>query len=164
MSEVVRKICLLGDFCVGKTSTVRQFVESRYDDKYLTTVGVKIDTKQMELDGGRGVKFVIWDIAGTDTAIPPFRSYLKGAAGYLMVVDGTRSETLDNALSLQQQLGDLLDGLPWVGLLNKADLKDEWALSEQQEAELAPRWRRSSAKTGENVEAAFHELAEALCP
>ncbi len=164
MSQQVRKICLLGDFCVGKTSTVRRFVESQYDDKYLTTVGVKIDTKLVSLDESRSLRFIIWDIAGTDTATPAFKSYLKGAAGYLLVVDGTRPETLDSALALQQQLGGLVQNLPWIGLLNKADLDEEWALSPQQEVELAPAWRRSSAKTGENVEQAFRDLALALWP
>lgn len=162
MSDLVRKICLLGDFCVGKTSTVRRFVESRYDDKYLSTVGVKIDTKQLTLASGRNIKFVIWDLAGTDTAAPAFRAYLKGMAGYLLVVDGTRPETLDNALGLQQQLAAQLDGLPWIGLLNKADLVAEWALPVEREEALGTVWRRSSAKTGGNVEQAFVELAQAL--
>lgn len=163
MNLHVRKICLLGDFGVGKTSTVRQFVESRYDEKYLTTVGVKIDTKvvhQPECD----IKLVIWDIAGTDKANASYRSYLKGMAGYLLVCDGTRPETLDRALSLQEQLQSDLGSLPWVGLLNKADLTAQWRIDPQRQASLAPQWCTTSAKTGDNVEAAFATLARALTP
>ena len=161
MSLQVRKICLLGDFSVGKTSTVRRFVESQYDDKYLTTVGVKIDTKTVDVDK-KSIKFVIWDIAGTDTATPTYKAYLKGIAGYLLVADGTRAETLDKALGLKAQLAAELDGLPWIGLLNKADLLDEWQISAAQQQQLGTRWRPTSAKTGDNVEAAFAELAQAL--
>lgn len=161
MNLHVRKVCLLGDFGVGKTSTVRQFVESRYDEKYLTTVGVKIDTKVVHRDE-RSVKFVIWDIAGTDKANASYKSYLKGMAGYLLVCDGTRPETLEAALSLQSQLADDLGDLPWIGLLNKADLESEWKISDARQKELGARWRPTSAKTGAHIEESFAELAEAL--
>ncbi len=165
MSGPVRKICLLGDFGVGKTSTVRRFVQGAYDDKYLTTVGVKIDTKAVELDADTSVKFVIWDIAGTDTATAAYKSYLRGAAGYLLVVDGTRPATLQAAQGLRAQLDELLDNAPWIGLLNKADLADQWALDDAQIAALEASgqvWLRSSALTGENVEEAFRQLAQRM--
>lgn len=161
MNLHVRKICLLGDFGVGKTSTVRQFVESRYDEKYLTTVGVKIDTKVVHLDD-RAAKLVIWDIAGTDKANANYKTYLKGMAGYLLVCDGTRPETVDAALSLRAQLAEELGELPWFGLLNKADLEAEWKITAERQQELGSRWRPTSAKTGDNVEQVFTDLAKAL--
>jgi len=161
MNLQVRKICLLGDFSVGKTSTVRQFVESRYDEKYLTTVGVKIDTKTIHFDD-RSIKLVIWDIAGTDQATPAYKSYLRGMAGYLLVADGTRPETLQATQGLQQQLQAELGDLPWVGLLNKADLVADWQISDTQREELGDQWQVTSAKTGENVEEAFSTLARNL--
>lgn len=158
----VRKICLLGDFGVGKTSTVRRFVDNAYDDKYLTTVGVKIDTKQVQTPSGAEEKLIVWDIAGGDSATPAFNSYLRGTAGYLLVVDGTRPDTLDAALGLREQLADKLGDIPWIGLLNKADLVDDWAIEEARIAELREAgqvWLPTSALSGENVEQAFIELA-----
>ncbi len=165
MTQQVSKICLLGDFSVGKTSTARRFVSNAYDDKYLTTVGVKIDTKVLTLEDGRSIKFVVWDIAGTDTATPIFNSYLRGAAAYLLVVDGTREETLDAALGLAEQLQSALGALPWVGLLNKADLVEQWAIDDARIQALSASgqtWLKTSALTGDNVEEAFAMLARQI--
>src|SRR4030095_6092425 len=90
---VQKKVCMLGTFAVGKTSLVRRFVESIYSDKYHTTVGVKIDKKVVPVDGEE-VMLMLWDIEGTESEHEMRMSYLRGAAGYLMVVDGTRQETL----------------------------------------------------------------------
>ncbi len=158
----VRKICLLGDFGVGKTSTVRRFVSNAYDDKYLTTVGVKIDTKEVQTPDGALEKLIIWDIAGSNSAPPAFNSYLRGTAGYLLVVDGTRPDTLDAALGLREQLAGKLGDIPWIGLLNKADLVDEWAIDESRITALREAgqvWLPTSALSGDNVEQAFSELA-----
>ena len=90
-----KKICVLGDFAVGKTSTVARVVHNVFSDKYLTTVGVKIDTYVYEPEGAgaKPMKLVIWDIAGTDRFNAVEYSYLRGASGYLLVVDGTRPDT-----------------------------------------------------------------------
>ncbi len=163
MNLQVRKICLLGDFSVGKTSAVRQFVESRYDEKYLTTVGVKIDTKTLNF-ADRSVKLVIWDIAGTDRATPAYTAYLRGMAGYLLVADGTRPETLKAALGLQRQLEKELGDLPWIGLLNKHDLSADWQISAEDQDRLGDHWYTTSAKTGDNIEHVFETLARRLAP
>ena len=96
---IQKKICLLGGFGVGKTSLVSRYVHSIFSDKYLTTVGVKIDKKSVTLDG-TVVDLVIWDIYGQDDYQKVRMSYLRGAAGYLLVADGTRRSTLDTALAL----------------------------------------------------------------
>jgi GTPase SAR1 family protein len=42
---IQKKVCMVGTLGVGKTSLVAKFVHSMFSDKYLTTVGVKIDKK-----------------------------------------------------------------------------------------------------------------------
>ena len=81
------KLCLLGDFGVGKTSLVARFVRSTFSDKYLTTVGVKVDSKEVALPGRAPLKLVIWDIAGRGTLDAPGANYLRGASALLMVAD-----------------------------------------------------------------------------
>lgn len=161
-----RKVCLIGDFGVGKTSLAARFINNEFSDKYLTTVGVKVDTKTVELESGESVKFILWDIAGTDSATPVYKSYLKGAGGYLLVADGTRAYTLDNALQLRDTVQDQLGDLPFIGLLNKADLSDEWELDNERIDELKAQtgadWLKTSAKSGDHVEEAFKALARAL--
>jgi len=96
------KICMLGGFGVGKTSLVSRFVSSIFSDRYLTTVGVKIDKKKVSLDSGE-MTLMLWDIYGQDEFQTVRDSYLRGATGYLLVADGTRYSTLDTAVVLQKR-------------------------------------------------------------
>lgn len=162
-TELAIKVCMIGDFAVGKTSLVRRFVHQVFSDKYLTTVGVKIDTRTVKV-GARAVKLVVWDIAGDDDFDTIKMTYLRGAAGYLLVLDGTRPATLDSALRLRERIAAELGELPHVCLLNKSDLSAEWALTEAQEQAFgrgALAALRTSARTGDHVEAAFQQLAVA---
>lgn len=159
-----KKICLLGAFGVGKTSLVRRYVDTIFSDAYLTTVGVKIDKKVMTL-GTEPLALILWDIAGEDDMAAVRLSYLRGAAGYLLVVDGTRPETLETAASIRSRVDAEVGRIPFLALLNKADLVEDWALPpERIETLQAAGWtfRRTSAKTGDGVEASFQDLAELL--
>lgn len=153
---------MVGDFGVGKSSTVARYVQNMFSDKYQTTVGVKIDTKEVTLIDGRQLKMVLWDIAGTDNLKQMNANYLRGAAGYLLVADGTRAETLETALDLKKQVEAVAGDIPFVGLLNKADLQSDWEVpASQYEGLLARGWQfhKTSALDGENVEQAFIDLA-----
>jgi small GTP-binding protein len=159
-----KKICMLGGFGVGKTSLVSQFVSSLFSDTYLTTVGVKIDKKTLALDSGE-MTLMLWDIYGQDAFQTVRDSYLRGASGYLLVADGTRHATLDTAAALQHQAESVIGRVPFVLLLNKADLDSEWQVDERALVKLVDRgWPvlKTSAKTGDGVEDAFAKLARAM--
>ncbi|HEX8775407.1 MAG TPA: Rab family GTPase [Pyrinomonadaceae bacterium] len=161
---IQKKICMLGAFAVGKTSLVKQFVESVYSDKYHTTVGVKVDKKSV-IAGGQEVTLLLWDIQGEDGVQKLRPSYLRGAAGYLLVVDGTRRETLDTAYAIQQSAQQNMGLVPFVVVINKSDLVEQWALDDKAIGELTESgWSvyRTSAKTGQHVEDAFLTLAEKI--
>ena len=155
------KICMLGGFSVGKTSLVKRYVHSVFSEAYLTTVGVKIDKKTVDLDG-RTVNLILWDLAGEDD-INTFRmTNMRGAAGYVLVADGTRPSPLDVALSLRQRVDAENGPLPFVLLLNKSDLTEQWAIgvAKLEDLRQSGLWvQPSSARTGEGVEDAFKELA-----
>jgi small GTP-binding protein len=158
---IQKKICMLGAFSVGKTSLVRRYVSSVFSDAYLTTVGVKIDKKVIDLDG-REVAMILWDIAGEDDVSTVRMSYLRGSAGYVLVCDGTRAVTLDVARSLQARAQAELGPVPFTMLVNKSDLADQWSVPDAElEALRAEGWsvRRTSARSGDGVEDAFRELA-----
>lgn len=158
---IQKKVCMLGSFAVGKTSLVARFVRSIYSEKYHTTVGVKIDKKQVSI-ADKLVNIILWDLYGEDEFQKVHLSYLRGASGFLLVIDGTRRETLDKALMLQQRTEDHLGKIPFVAIFNKSDLKDQWEIEEQTINELkAKGWMvcYSSAKTGIGVEEAFQALA-----
>lgn len=156
-----RKICMIGGFSVGKTSLVQRFVQSIFSDKYLTTVGVKIDKKVVALPQ-KTVNLILWDLAGEDDIASLRMTYMRGAAGYALVADGTRHSTLDVALALRKRVEADYGPLPFVLLINKHDLKDQWEISDAELLQLRHDglWiEPSSARTGENVEQAFTSLA-----
>jgi small GTP-binding protein len=156
-----KKICMLGGFSVGKTSLVKRFVQSVFSETYLTTVGVKIDKKTVDL-GDRAVNLILWDVAGEDDISTVRMTYLRGCAGYVLVADGTRPSTLEVALSLHERVEADLGRLPFVLLLNKNDLQDQWMIGSAEMENLRQAgWsvRASSAQTGQGVEDAFRELA-----
>lgn len=155
------KVCMLGAFAVGKTSLVARYVRSVYSDKYLTTVGVKIDRKDVIV---RGVTlgFVLWDLEGEDELHAVPTSYLRGAAGYLLVVDPTRPDTLEVAAALDARVRSEVGPLPAVLVYSKGDLESRLERHHVPPRGLVP--VVTSARTGEGVEAAFLALAEQLLP
>jgi len=159
-----KKICMLGSFAVGKTSLVRRFVESIYSDVYQTTVGVKVDKKNVQVNGA-DVTLVLWDIYGEDDYQKMRWTYLRGASGYLLVADGTRKATVDKAFGLEQRVKEEVGVIPFIFVMNKCDLLQDWEVDSALEAQIAEKgWTvlRSSAKTGEGVEEAFFLLARKM--
>lgn len=159
---IQKKICLLGAFAVGKTSLVARFVKSIYSDRYITTVGVKVDKKTVSIDG-QEINLIVWDMAGEDELQKVRMNYLSGASGYLLVADGTRRETLETARMLRERVNEEIGAPPFILIINKADLASEWEIDDQAIAECETQgWTviKTSAKTGEGVEEAFTKLAE----
>ena len=157
---IQKKICMLGATGVGKTSLVSRYVLSVFSDKYLTTIGVKVDKKTVPVDGTE-VTLLLWDIYGQDEFQTVRTSYLKGASGYLLVADGTRQLTLDTARELQKTAEGVVGRVPFVLVLNKSDLAGEWRLDDKALFKMANEgWTiiKTSAKTGEGVEDAFLKL------
>ena len=165
MSVINKKICMIGDFSVGKTSLTSRYVKNIFSDKYLSTVGVKIDAKEIEIDAQTKLKLMVWDVAGKDRFTTLDDNYLKGSSGYLLVADGTRPHTIETAYKLQKHMQVLFDELPFCMLINKNDLKNKWqCTSKQLDVIRSNGWDcfETSAKTGENVENAFLELGRKL--
>lgn len=161
---ISKKVCMVGAFAVGKTSLVKQFVESIFDEKYHTTIGVKIDKKNIEI-GENEIQLMIWDIEGVDIFTDLKPSYLRGASGVLLVVDGTRPKTLATAVEIKKLVDSHLKDTHCCLLLNKCDLVEQWKIDKNQIKELAipsQNTFETSAKNGENVEVAFRTLAEKL--
>ena len=160
------KICMLGSFSVGKTSLVRRFVSSQFDEKYQTSIGVKVDKKMVRAQD-RDVTLMLWDIYGEDAFQKMQMNYLRGMSGYFLVGDGTRRQTIDVALALEQEVAGAMGKIPFVFLLNKCDLADQWEIEPDAEKNAAARGLgalRTSAKTGEGVEEAFMRLTLAMLP
>jgi small GTP-binding protein domain len=160
---IQKKICMVGVYGTGKTCLVQQYVQGIFSVKYLTTVGVKIDRKQVKV-GGDDVTLLLWDLEGRDGTRDITPSYIRGAHGIIYVADGTRRETVDQLGEIRALVTEAVGDIPSIIALNKVDLKDEWKLSADDEKKAGGEGLhrlRTSAKTGEGVEAAFQWLAEA---
>jgi small GTP-binding protein len=169
--KVSKKICLLGDPAVGKTSLIQRYVYDKYDDRYLGTIGAKVTKKaQMvavpEIGANVEMTLLIWDIAGHMMFSKVHQSYYKGAEGALIVADLTRKETFNNILNWISELFKVTDKIPILILVNKFDLRELADITEQEMNEvlgkLGTTCMFTSAKTGENVEKAFGILSEFL--
>jgi len=161
---IQKKICMLGAYGVGKTSLVSRFVRSIFSEKYQTSVGVKIDKKTMRL-GNTELGLILWDLAGEDDFIQVKMSYLRGSSGYLLVADGLRRPTLDKAIELQNRAEEEVGKLPFILLINKLDLMEQWEISESDIASLlSTGWQvvATSAKTGVKVQETFLALSERM--
>ena len=168
---LMKKICMLGDPAVGKTSLIARFVYSIFDDKYLETIGAKVTKRVMALthvptNQNFRLKLMIWDIAGRRTLEHVRSSYHREAEGGLLVCDVTRKTTLENMDNWLHSFYSVTGTVPVVFIANKVDLKSDSEFGEAEVAALAQKYNGSyiltSAKTGENVEAAFRELGRRI--
>jgi small GTP-binding protein len=162
---IQKKVCLLGDFAVGKTSLIQRYVYNQFSENYLTTIGVHITKKEITL-GSDSIVLIIWDLAGDDGLQKVAASYLAGAAGAVFVGDLSRPETIGDIPSQMRAFEEVNPGSSSVIAFNKKDL----LAGPVDVQETARRTGISgdipafltSCRTGENVERAFASLASRL--
>jgi small GTP-binding protein len=169
-STISKKICMLGDFSVGKTSLIRRFVDRQFSDQYLSTVGVKISRKTVEcqlLEQKKqvNIQLLIWDLEGNTKFKAVTPTYLQGASSAVVVADINRQVTIDHISDhIQCFLSVNPKGFVIVAL-NKSDLIDEETRKKYLEsiAMKAPdkiiATYSTSAKTGLCVDEIFQKLA-----
>ncbi|MEO1341334.1 MAG: Rab family GTPase [Cyanobacteria bacterium J06635_13] len=173
MSTITQKICLLGDFNVGKTSLVRRFVEDKFSDRYLSTVGVKVSRKLVRVRTDKDIhqlNLLIWDLEGNTKFKSITPSYLKGASGSIVVADLSRSDTFKNLNQHLQLFFEINPQGKVIVALNKADLIPAEKLAKLVENYQSQSLSKilgiytTSAKTGDCVNEIFQELAQELAP
>lgn len=165
------KVGLVGDSKVGKTSLIQRFVLDQFDDKYIKTIGAKVSKMEtlLPLSGNRRVRVVmmIWDIIGERNVAELYMSsHFTGMQGILAVCDVTRKHTLDNIGDWASSVFQVAGVVPIQILVNKTDLENQFEIEKSDVTEsslsLASPAVFTSAKTGENVDGAFSELAERI--
>jgi small GTP-binding protein len=159
-----KKICLVGDEGVGKTSLVRRFVEGRFDEKYLSTMGVSLSRKTVE-QPAYTMNMVIWDMEGAAGFQKMQLNYLRGAAGALIVCDLTRRKTFAALERYARQLQTLNPTMPIVLIGNKIDVPLRQIAAQDLDsisATLGRPYLLTSAKTGTQVEETFCLLADMI--
>ena len=158
---ISKKIILTGSFGVGKTSLFNRFIYQQFSDKYLTTIGVKVNNKTMKIDD-ETISMMVWDVAGEVSQDKVPASYFLGASGIIYVMDLSRPLTFANLESDIQFLRDLLPNGTIIIVANKKDLVTEEQLETICQELARPFDYSTSAKTGENVEELFIEMGKRL--
>jgi small GTP-binding protein len=169
--EAKLKICLIGEQAVGKTTLVYRFVKNEFREDYLRTLGTQVSKKSLTIQdqslGEVRVDMMVWDIMGEKGFMDLVAdAYFYGASGILAVFDITRPETASALERWVVQAMEVTGHVPLVILGNKRDLLEEG----QAKDVVFPRVRGeapldqvlTSAKTGDNVEKAFNDLAKAI--
>ena len=160
--NISKKVVLIGHFGVGKSSLLRRFVENSFSENYQVTIGVHIMKKKVSLTPDKDITLVIWDVEGADDFTKYRASYLLGASSFIYVFDLTREATYadlgDNLTLLKEKYSDV----PVHIIGNKLDLVDEESTTTALQKENIQHAYLSSAKTGENVELLFNDLAAQL--
>lgn len=169
-----KKICLLGDPAVGKTSLIRKYVFNEFSERYISTIGTEVTKRDILIDYQENshnstryeVDFAIWDIIGQKEYRALISRFYKNANGALMVCDLTRQETLDNLKEWSLSLFGAIGKVPVIFVGNKYDLVEPNEFDADELLEISCRygapWITTSAKSGDNVEHAFIKLGELI--
>ena len=162
------KVIILGDSGVGKTTLIHSFIAKEFRADFKATLGADLSTKVVVVDG-QTVEILLWDTAGTERFRSMGSVYYRGAEACIFVYDISSRLSFEHLTSWQQELIDSADidspeTFPCVLLANKSDLEDQRQVC----AEAAQAWADVakcphfpvSAKTGQNVEAAFTKVIQ----
>jgi small GTP-binding protein len=167
--RVKKKIVLLGDPAVGKTSLIRRFVLSTFDEKYVSTIGARVSKKEVEVPTvAYRVKMdmMIWDLIGSKESTRLHEMYYRGADGAIVVADITRLSTIENIDMWVSSFRNAMGDKAVLMVYNKTDLEGYWTLDDHGMETLAAKhqtiYYKTSAKTGDNVDLTFYRLAELM--
>ena len=162
------KIGLLGDEKVGKTSILNSFLDFEFQDNYLQTIWNEKFEKKVNLESGREIKLVIFDISGQKR----FRSAAlragRNAEGILLVFDITDKNSFDNIENWLEEIKDEFGKEPIIILFgNKVDEdKEKWKISIEEIEGLSKKYNWDyfliSAKNGIGINEGFSSLVNKI--
>ena len=161
------KILLLSCTAAGKTCILNRFIENRYSDDSLATIGIGYKAKIIELDNGKGVELQIWDTSYVASTTERFRSiyqiYFKLADGIILIYDITDRYSFEK---LDFHFNDIIycysKYIPIFLVGNKIDLEDSRDITFAEGEEFSKKhglmFCECSAITGENIDFIFNKL------
>ncbi len=168
MGIFVFKIVLVGDYGVGKSTSIHRFIEDKFRANYVPTLGVQISKKSFEIDG-HSIEMMIWDLAGQDRYLMIRQRFYEDTQGILMLYDITRKSSLDHIKRWYKEVTKHTGPIPIILIGNKIDLEDKREVYVDdvnrilEENNIEPKLKiETSAKEGLKTEEAFIFLVKYL--
>jgi small GTP-binding protein len=176
--KIMKKVALIGDAAVGKTSLVRKFVLDEFDDKYIATIGLKVTKKSLIVPYGKeSVELIImiWDLLGQKGFQRSQERAFRGVDAAICVADVTRPETLKSVEEYWVPMILRTTGpIPLIFFANKIDLEDQVKFGMREILALEQKFKMkdatgshpqsflTSARTGAGVEEGFKSIGHYL--
>ncbi len=163
------KMVMLGEGGVGKTSLIYQYMHSKFMDSMKATIGVDLFKKRLDLtmedNSFVRASISVWDFSGQTEFKKVRPSFYKGAMGAFLVFDLTNLDSFSKVAQWHAECVQNVKTITPLFLLvgNKVDLREEQAVTNLQIEETAQQLNvpfiLTSAKTGDNVNQAFYDMA-----
>lgn len=164
--DMIMKLLLVGDSGVGKSCLLLRFVEDKFNPSFITTIGIDFKIRTIE-SNGKKIKLQVWDTAGQERFRTITTAYYRGAMGIVLIYDVTDARTFENVENWFQTVTQHANEDAQIFLVgNKSDDEENRQVSREQGQQLASSlnipFLEASAKTNENVESIFYELASLI--
>ena len=160
------KILLIGDSGVGKSCLLMRFMDEKYSDTYISTMGVDFKIQTMQIDD-KVIKMQIWDTAGQERFRTITSSYYRGAHGIIIVYDITDAESFDNVTNWLKEIERYASkNVDILVVGNKLDLEDKrkvpCGVVEEYTYQENIDCFETSAKENTNVNIFFEKMAKKI--
>jgi small GTP-binding protein len=159
------KLLIVGESGVGKTCILLRFADNSFEETFLSTIGVDFKVKEILVENKK-VKLQIWDSAGQERFRNITMSYYRNCSGIIVVYDVTSHDTFEKVPEWISEVRRYVPTVPLVVVGNKCDLVDKRKVTYEEGQELAKSLGlillETSAKTNQNIEDAFQQVAVQL--
>ena len=158
------RISFLGDAGCGKTSIINRFIEDKFTDVHLTTIGLEKNEKKVEMKDGTQLKVILWDTAGQERFKTMTKTPIKASQGIVLVFDLTKKGTFENLDNWVNTVKENNNNAPIALFGNKSDMIEEIEINDEDAQNYAKEkgmfYFETSAKENVNVKEGLDKIIE----